>query len=326
VVASKINAFKEYVDSELEKFTVPNSPKELYEPISYILSLGGKRMRPILVLMANEMFGGSKENAINQALAVEVFHNFTLMHDDIMDKAPYRRGNETVHKKWNENIGILSGDVMFVLAYKLMCDCKLEKLPQVLEVFSKTAVEVCEGQQLDMNYETENAVSINDYIEMIRLKTAVLLGGSLKIGSILADANAEDAENLYLYGQNIGIAFQLHDDLLDVFGDPDKFGKQVGGDIISNKKTFLFLKAFENANAHQNTKLNSYFYQNHLSDTEKVNQVKNIYNELNIQELTKNEMNKYYDLAMHHLDKINVSAERKQIFIDLANNLMHRES
>jgi geranylgeranyl diphosphate synthase type II len=227
-LAVSIEKYKTLLEDKLDELKIPSTPADLYDPIRYILSLGGKRMRPVLLLMATEMFDGDIDEAINQALAVEVFHNFTLVHDDIMDKAPVRRGYPTVHTKWNENVGILSGDVMFVLAYKLISTNRTPKLHKILDVFNTTAIEVCEGQQLDMDYETQENVSIEDYIEMIRLKTAVLLGGTLKIGAVIAETSEENAHNIYEFGHKLGIAFQLQDDLLDVFGNPEKFGKQVG--------------------------------------------------------------------------------------------------
>ncbi|MDO8994563.1 MAG: polyprenyl synthetase family protein, partial [Daejeonella sp.] len=223
-------------------------PAELYKPISYLMQLGGKRMRPVLVLVSTELFRGNVSKALDAAIGIELFHNFTLMHDDIMDKAPLRRGNPTVHVKWNESAAILSGDVMFVEAYKLMIRVDDSILRKVLDIFSDTASGVCQGQQADMNFEKRDQVSLKEYIEMIRLKTAVLLAGSMQIGALIGGAEKEQADLLYEFGENLGLAFQLQDDILDVYGDPEKFGKQVGGDILADKKTFLLIKARELAN------------------------------------------------------------------------------
>src|SRR5690606_31980665 len=214
-------------------------PKSLYDPLHYILSLGGKRIRPILTLAAAQMFSDNYKAAMPQSIAIEMFHNFSLIHDDIMDKAPLRRGKTTVHKKWNTNTAILSGDLLLIKAYEQLAQCKPNYLPEILHVFNKTATQVCEGQQFDMDFETAQTVTVNNYLEMIRLKTAVLLGCSLQIGAIIGAANQNDAQNCYTFGENLGIAFQLMDDYLDAFGNPEKFGKQVGGDILANKKTYL---------------------------------------------------------------------------------------
>jgi geranylgeranyl diphosphate synthase type II len=222
-----------------------SEPAELYEPISYLMQLGGKRMRPVLVLISTELFGADVLKALDAAIGIELFHNFTLMHDDIMDKAPLRRGNPTVHVKWNESAAILSGDVMFVEAYKLMIKVEDSILRDVLDIFSDTASGVCQGQQADMNFEKRDHVGLDEYIEMIRLKTAVLLAGSMQIGALIGGAEKEQADLLYEFGENLGLAFQLQDDILDVYGDPEKFGKQVGGDILADKKTFLLIKARE---------------------------------------------------------------------------------
>jgi len=298
-------------------------PGELYEPISYTLSLGGKRLRPALCLMACDMFGGDVEQAINPAIGIEIFHNFTLLHDDIMDEAPIRRGEETVYKKWNTNVAILSGDTMMALAYEYIMKAPESIRSEVFSVFNKTAIEVCEGQQYDMNFETQNNITIKDYIEMIRLKTAVLLAGSLKIGAMLAGADSEYCEALYRFGENLGIAFQLKDDLLDVFSDIEKFGKQTGGDIATNKKTFLYLKAFEKAEGETLTRLTHLFGNN---DSDKISEVRKIYEELNIREETENEMKKYFDRAMDFIEIIPVNENRKSELIKFAQLLNRRES
>ena len=326
LISLETTHFTKRIEREIAKLDFSHKPPQLYEPISYILSLGGKRMRPVLLLMACDMFGKSIEDAIPQALAIEIFHNFTLVHDDIMDQAPKRRNQLTVHAKWNENTGILSGDVMLVCAYQQLCKSEDKYLAQLLQLFNKTAIEVCEGQQFDMNYETETNVSISEYLRMIELKTAVLLGCSLQTGSIIAGGSSEDHHNIYEFGRNIGIAFQLQDDLLDVFGDPDKFGKQIGGDIISNKKTFLYLKAIEIGTTEQKTELNELFGSIETDNSEKIDIVTRIYNDLSIQYQTEKAMAGYYDSAISFLDKINVPEDRKLPLRNFANRLMIRES
>ena len=307
---SIIQSHKDLLEKKLEELDIPSAPAELYEPIRYILSLGGKRMRPVMLMMAAEMFDGNKEEAINQALAVEVFHNFTLVHDDIMDAAPVRRGNQTVHKKWNENIAILSGDVMFVLAYRLISSNRTPKLHKILDVFNTTAIEVCEGQQYDMNFEIQENVTIADYIEMIRLKTAVLLGGTLKIGAIIAETTEDNGNYIYEFGQNLGLAFQLQDDLLDVYGDPNKFGKQVGGDILTNKKTYLYLKAYELADDSMKVKLDEAFA---MSDFQKVKAVTDLYNQLGVRDYTQQMMDSYYLKAMDNMKQIDAQIGRAHV-------------
>ena len=313
------------IDQTLKKQNFNAEPIELYEPISYILSLGGKRMRPALTLLACDLFGGDINKALMPALGLEIFHNFTLIHDDIMDLAPIRRGKETVYKKWNSNIAILSGDAMFILAYKYLAQTDPTILPEIIEIFNKAALEVCEGQQYDMNFETAKNISIPDYLNMIRLKTAVLLGASLKIGAVIGGAkNQEDKNNIYSFGENIGLAFQLKDDLLDVFGDEKKFGKKSGGDIATNKKTFLYLKAFEIAKGKDFNKLKDAF--ENTDEVEKINSVKDIYNFLNIKKYTEIEMDKFYQKALTHLDLINLPDIKKTELKTLAENLMSREN
>ncbi len=314
------------ISDEIDRYVQQIKPGSLYEPVKYIFDLGGKRMRPALMLSACDLFGGNVRDAINPAIGVEVFHNFTLMHDDIMDEAPLRRGEKTVHTLWNTNNAILSGDVMFVMGYQLMCKVSPDILPDVLAVFSKTATEVCEGQQLDMDFESRNDVTIEEYIEMIRLKTSVLLAGSLKIGGIIARASAEDLEAIYRFGERIGIAFQLRDDLLDVYGDADKFGKQVGGDILANKKTYLLLKAFENADKSQREKLQYLAGEGNVSSEEKVSQTLAIYDELSIREKSESVMQQYFEWAMEDLNAVNVSPERKSELTRFAEMLLVRES
>jgi geranylgeranyl diphosphate synthase type II len=279
-----------------------------------------------LVLMATDLFGGDIKEALAPALAVELFHNFTLMHDDIMDKAPLRRGQPTVHAKWNEAVAILSGDVMFVKAYKMMIQVKPDILSPVLEIFNETAVGVCEGQQIDMNFERRAEVSIPEYIEMIRLKTAVLVGGALKIGALIGNASKKDAQLLYEFGENLGIAFQLQDDILDVYGDPEKFGKQVGGDIISNKKTFLLIKALELAEGETARSLNHWINLNQFDAEEKVKAVSAIYDKLGIKALSESIMLSYADKANNAFNEINAPEHNKTILLAFADLLVKREN
>lgn len=302
------------------------SPKELYEPLEYILSLGGKRIRPLLSLMAYGMYKNDPESILKQASAIEVFHNFTLMHDDIMDQAPLRRGKDTVHEKWNANTAILSGDVMLVRAYDLLLETPPSLLHEVIQLFNKTAAEVCEGQQFDMNFESISNVKVAEYINMIRLKTAVLLGCALKMGALLGGANESEANKLYDFGVNIGIGFQLKDDLLDVYADQAKFGKQVGGDIISNKKTFLLIKALELASGKDAEDLAYWLSREEFDKEEKVKAVKDIYHQLGIKSIAEDEMNRYFQAGFDLFDSIKCNhssyfEELKQITEDL----IHRE-
>ncbi|EHQ29217.1 polyprenyl synthetase family protein [Mucilaginibacter paludis] len=315
------NSINQYISNKKYGTT----PVELYEPIYYIMALGGKRLRPCLLLMACDMFGGDVQQALAPALAIEVFHNFTLMHDDIMDKAPLRRGKPTVHEKWNANVAILSGDVMMVEANKLIMQVDDRILRPVLDVFNDTAVGVCEGQQIDMNFETLTHVTIDEYINMIRLKTAVLVAGALKMGALVGGADDAEASLLYSFGEQLGIAFQLQDDILDVYGDPKKFGKQVGGDIISNKKTYLLIKAMELAKGETLTELNYWISATEFNGIEKVTAVKNIYNQLNIREHAEAEMNRYAEQAILNFEKINLPNERKVILKEFADMLLVRD-
>ncbi|MFN3403489.1 MAG: polyprenyl synthetase family protein [Cytophagaceae bacterium] len=312
----------ELLDKQLSEYTFGSHPADLYEPIKYILNLGGKRLRPLLALSSAYLFSDDWEKAVKPALAVEVFHNFTLMHDDIMDKAPLRRGKETVHKKWDSNTAILSGDVMLVKAYELLLYAESGNLKKIIEAFNKAAAEVCEGQKLDMNFETLDKVSIDEYIAMISLKTAALLGFSLKLGALITNAKDNEVENLNKFGLNMGIAFQLMDDLLDVYGDQSKFGKQVGGDITSNKKTFLYITAFEKASGENLKKLQAAYSSN---DKNKVEKVKEIYDSLGIKNYTEDKMNHYFQLALNHLHKVNAPLNRKHFLQDFAEKLMKRD-
>ena len=311
------------ISDELERLKYPKTPSSLYEPIDYILALGGKRMRPILVLMAYQLFDKNVEKAISPALAIEVFHNFTLLHDDIMDNAPLRRGQQTVHKRWNNNVAILSGDTMLVQAYQLITEVDEKIVKQVLAVFSKAAIKVCEGQQWDMDFETQLDVSINDYIKMIEYKTAVLLGAALQIGGITSGASEEEQKYLYAFGRDLGIAFQLKDDLLDAFGDAETFGKQVGGDIMANKKTYLYLKALALADGTQRQNLEQYFSTNDTSQL-KVDAVKTIFSNLEIPELTTNLIREYHARAMENLAAID--SENKEPLLAFSALLMDRVS
>jgi len=313
------------LDTAIQNLKFPDHPKELYDPITYIINLGGKRIRPLLVLMATELFGKNAHDSIHAAMAIEVFHNFTLVHDDIMDNAPIRRGKPTVHEKWSINTAILSGDVMMVEANKNLAKVNPVFLKDVLDTFNATAQGVCEGQQLDMEFENRNDVSIEEYINMIRLKTAVLLGGALKLGAIIAGASEKDADLIYQFGENIGIAFQLQDDILDVYADPEKFGKQVGGDIIANKKTFLLLKAFELAEGETKNSLDNWTTYKEFDIKEKVATVKSVYDTLDVQQIARESMEHYRDKALGFFDQINVSDANKAGLLTLTNQLMARE-
>lgn len=317
-------AYSKFFEKHLESLKFDQRPNELYKPIQYTLSLPGKRIRPVLTLMACELFEGNLEKALPQAIAIELFHNFTLIHDDIMDNAPIRRGKPTVYKKWNSNIAILSGDTLFALAYQYVQLADKNILPEVLSVFNKTAIEVCEGQQYDLNYEADNQVTVDEYIEMIRLKTAVLFGASLKIGSLIGGASQEDSENLYNFGLNIGIGFQLKDDLLDTFGDETIFGKKPGGDILSNKKTFLFLRAYELASEKEQLELRD-LYTNCGDCRNKVEKVKHIFSDLNINEAANVEIDKYFERGLKYLDNVTASDENKQKLRELAHKMIERD-
>ena len=270
---NKIVYYIETVNQALDSLSLDKEPKELYDPIKYTLDLGGKRIRPALLLLANDLFGGTDDKAINSALAIEVFHNFTLVHDDIMDDAPLRRGKDTVYKKWDTNIAILSGDVMLVQAIQLLSKNNHAHLHDVLNIFNTTAIQVCEGQQMDMNFETSSSVAIDDYLKMIELKTAVLVAASLKIGAILGQASSDSSHHIYEFGKNLGIAFQLMDDILDLYGNPEKVGKRVGGDVIANKKTYLLLKAQELATGKTKKDLDFCLTSSALTSEQKVEKV-----------------------------------------------------
>lgn len=314
------------IETGLNNFELSGRPSELYGPIRYMIQLGGKRLRPALVLMSHELFGGDPEKVLQPALGIEIFHNFTLLHDDIMDKAPLRRSKPTVHEKWNTDIAILSGDTMFVQACQFMMNVDATFVSPVLSLFLKTAIEVCEGQQLDMNFERQENVSHEEYIEMIGLKTAVLLGCSLSIGAICANASKNDIDHIYQFGKKLGIAFQLHDDILDVYANADKFGKQIGGDIIANKKTFLFISTLEQAKQDQLAEFKRWISMKEFNVEEKVKAVITIFDSLNIRLQAEQKMNEFFSDAMQHLEQINVPAEKKQLLIEFAEKLMVRES
>jgi len=314
------------INEALKNRTQEKKPTNLYEPITYTLSLGGKRIRPALLMFANNLFGGKDDAAIDSALAIEVFHNFTLLHDDIMDEAPLRRGHPSVYKKWNTNVAILSGDVMLMQSIQLLSKKSHENLHQVLDIFNTAAIQVCEGQQFDMDFEQSSTVSIDDYLKMIELKTAVLLGASLKIGAVISNASKNNANHIYEFGKNLGIAFQLMDDILDLYGDPEKVGKRIGGDVIVNKKTYLLLKAQELATDKTAKDLAFCLNSTVLEDNTKVERVTAIFNELNIKKLAMEEMNLFYNTAISHLDSIEANADKKLVFEQFAKDLMNRES
>ncbi|ELR73702.1 Dimethylallyltransferase [Fulvivirga imtechensis AK7] len=313
------------ISAEIKKTAFGKTPVELYEPIKYIMSLGGKRLRPLLTALAYSLYRDDVATIMRQAVAVEVFHNFTLMHDDIMDKAPLRRGNDTVHEKWDHNTAILSGDVMLVKAYEMLITNNSDLTLAILKAFNKCASEVCEGQQLDMLFEKRKTVSEAGYIEMIRLKTAVLLGFSLKLGGLLAGADEKSCRALNDFGINIGIGFQLKDDLLDVYADQAKFGKQVGGDILSNKKTFLLIKALENAKGKQKKELEGWLSKKQYQAAEKVEAVTAIYNQLEIKTLTEGKMNYFFEKGFQSLRKVEAPLPRKAMLRRFAEGLIDRE-
>ena len=321
-----IEKYFSILDQTITKEKFGKDPESLYEPIRYLMKLGGKRLRPMLTLFSYSLYKSDVKNIARYAIAVEAFHNFTLMHDDIMDKAPLRRGNLTVHKKWNVNTAILSGDVMLVKVYELFSSLEGDKLKQVLKSFNRCAAEVCEGQQWDMEFETTKRVVEADYLNMIRLKTAVLLVFSLELGAILGEASENDRQALREFGINIGIGFQLKDDLLDAFADPKKFGKQVGGDIIANKKTYLLIKALEAAKGKTRIELNEWLASRKFNKQAKVDAVKNIYEKLEIAKLTEQKINHYFKKGFQNLDKLSVNSPMKERLRSYAETLIARQS
>lgn len=321
---TKIQDFQEKITKLIAQQQFQGKPAELYEPIQYTMLQNGKRLRPLLTLLSCDLFSGDIEKALYPALAVEVFHNFTLVHDDIMDKAPLRRGKETVYQKWNADIAILSGDTMFAMAYQYALQTDADLVQGILKVFSKAAIEVCEGQQLDMNFESQQDVSISDYLEMIKLKTAVLLGASLEIGAVVAKAKPAAIDQIYRFGIALGLAFQLKDDLLDIYGKQEDFGKVSGGDIVTNKKTYLYLKALELAEAtDHHTLLELYSHTAHDSAV-KIDQVKGIFAKYGVQEITSRLMESYYREALGILVAIDADDAKKAALAEFANYLYER--
>lgn len=320
----QVLAYQDILEEKIQQIKLPDSPKNLYDPLRYFLTLGGKRTRPSLTMLACNLFGEPGIKAINAAMAVELFHNFTLIHDDIMDDAPLRRGKQTVHEKWNRDIAILSGDVLFVEAYSLLAKHDVAILPSLLSVFSRTAREVCEGQQMDMDFESSSSVTIDAYIEMIRLKTSVLLGAAMEMGAIVAEVvKTEDIKNIYDFGVNIGLAFQMHDDILDVYADPEKFGKQVGGDILSNKKTFLLLKAYALADDKMKEKLDD-LLENAVGQ-DKIEKVTAIFDQLGVRAAAEDKKSFFYQNALEKMHQIDVPEENKKELLELAKYLMSRD-
>jgi len=320
-----ISQFQEIFISYLKSHTLDKEPKNLYDPISYILNLGGKRMRPVLTLMASEVFDTDCKAALPAAMAVEVFHNFSLVHDDIMDDAPVRRGKQTVHEKWDLNTGILSGDAMLILAYQYFEQYEPEVFRDLAKLFSKTALEVCEGQQMDVDFETRTDVTIPEYLKMIEYKTAVLVAAAMQMGAIVAKTSEKEARLIYDFGLNLGLAFQLQDDYLDAFGDPETFGKQVGGDIIENKKTYLYLKAIEFSSDKTSTELQKLFSLQLDDNSEKIITAKNIFNESGASKATQEAIEMYTLKAFETLEKMNINAEKKAILKAFGENLMGRK-
>lgn len=313
------------VNEFLAHLSYDRKPESLYEPIKYVLSMGGKRIRPTLMLLAYNLYKENPEDILMNACALETYHNYTLLHDDLMDNADMRRGHLTVHKKWNDNTAILSGDSMLVLAFQRMMQCDTKHLKDILDLFTVTALEIGEGQQYDMEFETRNDVKEEEYIEMIRLKTSVLLACALKIGAILADASAEDADNLYKFGEQIGLAFQLQDDYLDVYGDSKVFGKEIGGDITSNKKTYMLINAFNKANAAQREELTRWVSARDFDRNEKVDAVTHLYNEIGIDQLAQDKIAYYFAQSKKYLDAVNVPEEKKEELRKYAQKMMKRQ-
>jgi geranylgeranyl diphosphate synthase type II len=314
------------IEQHISALRYQKEPRELYDPIHYMLSLGGKRLRPVLVLMAADVFDADVNKALPAALAVEVFHNFTLVHDDIMDHADIRRGKPTVHKKWNQTIAILSGDLMMIKAIELLCETETGKLKELIDVFTKAGAEVCEGQQWDMNFESRNDVQVSAYLDMITLKTAVLLGASLQLGAIIAGVSEKQAKAMYEFGKNIGVAFQIQDDILDAFGDGDKVGKKIGGDITTNKKTLLYIKALELADPITKAELEQLYQSKSEHEEEKIAAVLTIFKEVKVLEEAEKLKATYLAEAFSHLDRIEAGEDKKEILRNTAIDLMKRMS
>jgi len=320
-----ISEYQSFISNHFSSLSIAREPRNLYEPITYILSLGGKRMRPVLTLMTAEIFNTDYKKALAAATAVEVFHNFSLIHDDIMDDAPLRRGNETVHEKWNINTGILSGDAMLILAYQYFEQYEPQIFRSLAKLFSKTALEVCEGQQWDVDFEQRDDVTIPEYLKMIEYKTAVLVGAAMKMGAIVAETSEENANLIYEFGLNLGIAFQLQDDYLDAFGDPETFGKQVGGDIIENKKTYLYLKAIEYAKAEEKEQLLHLFSIQPNDNSDKIAAVKTIFDATRASAATQEAIKEYTFKAFETLEKMQIETDKKEMLKEFGENLMSRK-
>ena len=319
------NDILKLVNDYLGQLPYERKPKSLYEPVEYVLSIGGKRIRPVLALMGYNLWKEDPESILMPAVGLETYHNYTLLHDDLMDQADMRRGHETVHRRWDANKAILSGDSMLVLAYQRMQQVPADKLPAVLNLFTETALEIGEGQEYDMTFETRNDVTEDEYIEMIRLKTSVLLACALKMGALLADAPQEDAERLYRVGELVGLAFQLQDDLLDVYGDPAVFGKAIGGDITSNKKTYMLINAFNRANDKQRAELTRWIDAKTFNREVKVAEVTRLYDEIGIRQLCEEKINYYFEQASQTLNEVNVPEERKTQLRAYMDELLHRD-
>ena len=320
----ELSNYTKYIEEKIDEMEFPEGPADLYDPLRYFLNIGGKRIRPILTLLGTELFGIQKEESLYQALAIEVFHNFTLVHDDIMDDAPLRRTKTTVHEKWNTNVGIISGDVMLIKAYQLLCrDIDPKLLPETLDLFNSTAVQVCEGQQYDMDFETRDDVTIHEYIQMISKKTSVLLGSALRTGAIIAGASESDKNAIYDFGLHIGLAFQIQDDILDLYANPEKFGKQVGGDVIANKKTILYLTAINKATKEQLEVVKQ--LQNESNIELKISRTRELFDHLNAKKECQERMDAHYKLAKEAMGKISVSTENKAALLSLASYLMQRD-
>ena len=321
----KADEILKLVNDYLDNLPYDRKPASLYEPVRYVLSMGGKRIRPVLMLLAYNMFKDDPEHILMPACALETYHNYTLLHDDLMDNADLRRGHQTVHRKWDANTAILSGDSMLVLAYQRMAQCDAEKMPEVLALFTETALEIGEGQQYDMDFEQRNDVTEEEYIEMIRLKTSVLLACAMKIGAILAGASKEDADNAYRFGEKIGLAFQLQDDYLDVYGDTRVFGKAIGGDITSNKKTYMLINAFNRANQQQRSELERWISAKEFDRGEKIAAVTQLYNEIGVDRLAQEKINFYFEESRKYLAAIGVADERKAELTAYAQRMMKRQ-
>ncbi len=324
-MGTQLKQYLDLINSTLDELSYPEKPDSLYAPVRYELSLGGKRIRPVLMLMACELFGGDPQQALQPAIGLEIFHNFTLLHDDVMDCSDMRRGKPTVHKVWDENHAILSGDAMQILATQYIAQVPSRLLPTILDTYLKTALEICEGQQFDMEFESRNDVTAEEYIQMIRLKTAVLLGCALKIGAIIAGAPAAQANSLYRFGENLGLAFQLQDDYLDVYGNPAIFGKNIGGDILNDKKTFMLIEAFRLAEGETKKTLQQYIGNPAADPAEKIATITKVYDATGIKQLCNEKIEFYYQAALACMDEVLVPEGRKTTLLALAETLMQRD-